>query len=154
MAPQLLIDASVVVKWKLTSEPQAAEALELLVDWEQGTIEACVPDQLFAELVNAMLGSYRKHPPRLTQTEAQDALQDLLSSPFTVFKSTGRGLLARAFAIAAQHHQRAYDSIYIALAERKHVEFWTGDQRLYNALHLHYPFVRWIGNYQRKRPGP
>jgi predicted nucleic acid-binding protein len=36
----------------------------------------------------------------------------------------------------------AYDSFYLALAEQLGCEFWTADQRLYNAANR--PWVRWL----------
>jgi predicted nucleic acid-binding protein len=153
-APRLLADCSTVAKWKLTAEDYAADAAEMLSDWEAGAIQVCVPDQLFPELASALLGSYRRHSPRLTQAEAREALDDLLPSPFTIYRTRGRKLLLRAFDIATQFNLRVYDCIYVALAERKRIEFWTADERLHNALHLHFPFVRWIAQYQRKRPSP
>jgi predicted nucleic acid-binding protein len=48
------------------------------------------------------------------------------------------------------NQQRAYDCLYVALAERDGIELWTGDERLYNALHAQHPFVRWIADYQRR----
>jgi hypothetical protein len=65
------------------------------------------------------------------------------------FRKAGR---RRAFIIAQRFQQRAYDCLYVALAEQQGVEFWTGDRRLYNALPTHYVFVQWIGDYQRQRP--
>jgi hypothetical protein len=41
----------------------------------------------------------------------------------------------------------------VALAERDGVELWTGDERLYNALHAQYPSVRWIADYQPRGAG-
>jgi len=151
LAPEILADCSIIAKWKLTTEDFATEAAEILDDWEQGAVQICVPDQLFAELVSALLSSSRKHPPRLTQAEAKDALSDLLNSPFTIFQTRGRKLLLRAFDIAVQFNLRVYDCIYVALAERKRIELWTADERLYNALHATFPFVRWIAHYQRRR---
>jgi predicted nucleic acid-binding protein len=40
----------------------------------------------------------------------------------------------------------------VAIAERKRIEFWAGDQRLFNALHGAFPLVRWIGDYRPLRP--
>ncbi len=154
VAPKILADCSTVAKWKLTTEQYAAQAAELLEDWENGAVQVCVPDQLFAELASAMLGSSRKHPPRLTQAEGRDALSDLLPSPFTIFRTRGRKLLLRAFDIALQFNLRVYDCIYVALAERKRIEFWTADERLYNSLHSAFPFVHWIAHYQRRRLSP
>jgi predicted nucleic acid-binding protein len=150
--PRLLADCSVVMKWKLTSEPHASQARELLLDWKYPAVEVCVPDQLLTELANALLGAFRKPPPRLTPVEAREALQGFLDMPFTIYKSTGKGTLIRAFEIAQQYNQRAYDCVYVALAERKHIEFWTGDERLYNALHSRFSFIHAIGDYRRRRP--
>jgi predicted nucleic acid-binding protein len=38
----------------------------------------------------------------------------------------------------------AYDSFYLALAEQLGCEFWTADERLYNAANR--PWVRWLAN--------
>jgi predicted nucleic acid-binding protein len=153
-AQRLLADCSTVAKWKLTMEDHAAQAAELLADWEYGAVQVCVPDQLLPELVSAFLGSFRRHPPRLTEAEARAALEDLLSSPFTIFQTKGRKLLLRAYELAAQFNLRAYDSIYVALGERKRIEFWTADERLYNSLHGQFPSVRWIAHYRRRRSPP
>ncbi len=150
--PCLLADCSVVLKWKLIAEPHANHARELLRDWEQDAIEVCVPDQLLTEIASAVLSATRKHPPRLTPAEATQTLQELLDMPFTIFKSTGKKILARALEIAHRHNQRVYDCVYVALAERKHVELWTGDVRLYNAFHTVFPFIRKIADYTCRRP--
>jgi hypothetical protein len=48
-------------------------------------------------------------------------------------------------------NQRIYDCFYVALAEREGVNFWTGDERLYNALATHLPFIRFIADYKPLR---
>ncbi len=73
-----------------------------------------------------------------------------MAFPFTLYKTTPK-LVSRAFEIAVPSHQHAYDCIYVAVAEAKKLEFWTGDERLYNALHSTFPFIRRIAHYQRKR---
>jgi predicted nucleic acid-binding protein len=81
--------------------------------------------------------------------EAEDAIRDLLALPLVLF-DVGP-ILVRAFEIAQMHNQRSYDCIYIAVAEWEGRELWTGDQRLYNVLHTHFAFVRWVGDYRRRR---
>jgi predicted nucleic acid-binding protein len=149
-----MIDASVAVKWKLRSEPHDAEAHELYRDWQEGVFEVCIPDQTLAEVANALLRACRKHPPQLTPDEAQDGLRELLNLPFSVRRSSARRTITRAFEIARQYNQRVYDCIYVALAERTQVEFWTDDDRLYNALHGAFPFIRRLADYTRRRPTP
>jgi predicted nucleic acid-binding protein len=144
---RLAVDCSLVVKWKTTDEDYAAQAEELLLDWQTRRVEVCAPILLQAEVMSAFLRAHRRG--RVSRTEAEEAIRDLLALPFVLFDVAP--ILVRAFAIAQAHNQRSYDCIYIAVSEREGMELWTGDQRLYNALHTHFAFVRWIGDYQRRR---
>lgn len=146
---RLLVDCSVVVKWKVTAEPFAAQARELMLDGEHEAVEICAPDQLRAEVMNAFLRAYRRQRLRLDESKA--AVRELLAFPLTLYKTTPR-VIARGFDIAVQSHQHAYDCIYVALAEGKGIKFWTGDERLFNSLHSTFPFIHRIADYQRKRP--
>jgi predicted nucleic acid-binding protein len=57
-------------------------------------------------------------------------------------------LLRRAYELATQFNRpTAYDSQYLAVAERLNCEFWTADQRLFNAAHEQLPWVKWVGNF-------
>ena len=98
--------------------------------------------------MSAFLRAHRRG--RVSKEEAKEAIQALLRLSFVLFDVA---LIAtRAFEIAQQYNQRSYDCFYVALAEREGVELWTGDQRLYNALHSHIGFVCWIAEYQQTRP--
>ena len=144
---RLVVDCSVVVKWRIPTEDHTAAAEELLLDWEHQAVEVSVPNHFQSEVISAFLRAYRRD--RITADEAREAIRDLLALPFVLCEVA---LLAeRAFTMAQSHQQRAYDCLYVALAERDGVELWTGDERLYNALHVHYPCVRWIADYQRRR---
>lgn len=58
-------------------------------------------------------------------------------------------LLRRAFEIAVQFNRpTAYDSQYLAVAERLECEFWTADERLFNAVNQQLAWVKWIGNFK------
>jgi predicted nucleic acid-binding protein len=138
----------VVVKWKIATEDHAAEATELFLDWEHQVIEVCAPNHLQSEVTSAFVRAHRRG--RLTATEAREAIVELLALPFVL--SDVAPLADRTFILAQQHNQRAYDCLYAALAEREQAELWTGDRRLYNALHPHYAWVRWIADYRRRRP--
>ncbi|MCH8294411.1 type II toxin-antitoxin system VapC family toxin [Candidatus Poribacteria bacterium] len=144
---RLVVDCSVIVKWKITTEDYADEAEELLLDWQNRAVELCAPNLLQSEVMSAFLRAHRRG--RVSEAEAKNAIRDLLALPFLLFDAAS--IATRAFEIAQQHNQRAYDCIYVALAEREGVELWTGDRRLYNVLHFHFASVRWIEDYQRKR---
>jgi len=141
---RVVVDCSVVVKWKILTEDHAAAAEALLGDWEQQVVDVLVPNHFPSEVISAFLRASRRG--RLTTDEAREAIRDLLALPFVLCDVTA--LADRAFTIAHQRQQRAYDCLYVALAEREGSELWTGDERLYNALHTQYPFVRWIADYQ------
>jgi predicted nucleic acid-binding protein len=83
-------------------------------------------------------------------TEAQyapDILRKLLDFPVTTYFDMA--LARRAYALATRHNRpTAYDSQYHALAERFNCQFWTADQKYYNALHAHEPRVQFIGTDQ------
>ncbi len=142
---KLVVDCSVVVKWKLTAEDYASEAEELLLDWQNQSLELCAPNLLQSEVMSAFLRAHRRG--RMSESEAMDAIRDLLELPFLLFDVAP--IVVTAFEIAQQYSQRSYDCIYVALARREGMELWTGDRRLYNALSPHVTFVRWIGDYQR-----
>jgi predicted nucleic acid-binding protein len=144
---RLVVDCSIVVKWKITAEDYAAEAEECLLDWQKQAVEICAPNLLQSEVMSAFLRAHRRG--RVTDAVARAAIQDLLALPFLLFEVAP--LVMAAFEIAQQHNQRSYDCIYVALAVREGIELWTGDQRLYNALRAHFACVRWIADYQRKR---
>ena len=149
-APQRLMpDCSVLVKWEIPSEANAAEARELMLDWRAGVVYLCAPDQLRTEIIAAFLKALRQR--RLTEDEAREAIRRSFALALKYYKTTPR-VLQSAFDIAWQYGLRPYDCIYVAMAERKKVEFWTGDQRLVNALGAAYPFIHWIGDYEKRRP--
>ena len=150
---RLVVDCSVVVKWKISTEDHAAAAEALFGDWERHVVDMLVPNHFPSEVISAFLRASRRG--RITADEAREAIRDLLALPFVLCDVTA--LADRAFIIAHQHQQRAYDCLYVALAERDGVELWTGDERLYNALHAQHPLVRWIADYQSQwlgEPGP
>jgi predicted nucleic acid-binding protein len=146
---RLVVDCSVVVKWKIPTEDHAAAAEALFGDWEHQVVDVLVPNHFTSEVISAFLRAARRG--RLTTDEAREAIRDLLALPFVLYDVTT--LADRAFTIAHQHQQRAYDCLYVALAEREEIELWTGDERLYNALNVQHPFVRWIADYQPRWSG-
>jgi len=145
---RLVVDCSVVVKWKIPLEDHAAAAEQILLDWEHQAVEVFAPNHLQSEIISAFLRAHRRG--RITEEEAREAIQDLLALPFVLFDVAP--IAERAFAMARQHNQGAYDCLYVALAEREGGALWTGDRRLYNALHASFGCVRWIGDYQSQRP--
>ena len=146
----LVVDCSVLSKWELPEEEHVAQAMELMGDWLADAVAFRCPDLLPSEIGSPFLRAVRRN--RITAAEATVSIQNLLNVECDLQPSSP--LVPRTFEIARQHNQRIYDRFYVALAEREGIEFWTSDQRLYNALHAQFPFVRFIADYTSLRPIP
>jgi predicted nucleic acid-binding protein len=138
------------MKWELPGEDYATEALEVFHDWQAGVVLLHSPDLLTSEIGSAFLRALRRG--RVTLAQSQAGIQGLLQIAYVLHPS--EWLVQRAFEIAHQYNQRIYDCFYVALAEREGIDFWTGDMRIYNALRIHFPFIRFIADYTPLRPVP
>jgi predicted nucleic acid-binding protein len=142
----------VLVKWELSTEEYTSKAMELFRDWQAGAMAMHAPDLLLSEIGSTFLRAVRRG--RLTPAQARASIDGLLMFPYILHDS--RPLVPRAFEIAHQLNQRIYDCFYVALAEREGMNFWTSDERFYNALQAHFSCVRFIAHYtpQRVLPSP
>lgn len=88
---------------------------------------------------------------RITLNDAEEMLRGLLREPVEPFAD--EPLLRRAYEFATEYNRpTAYDSLYLALAERLDCEFWTADLRLFNAVSTKLTWVKWIGNFELPQP--
>jgi predicted nucleic acid-binding protein len=75
-----------------------------------------------------------------TPEQAKLALKTLLYYPLTTIVDAA--LLQRAYELATQFDRlTAYDAQYLAVAERYHCDFWTADERLFNAVTASLPNI-------------
>jgi predicted nucleic acid-binding protein len=79
-------------------------------------------------------GLYRySRAGQITQDEAEQLLERALNLGIRFYGDAD--LHRQALDIAIRHNLPAtYDAHYLALAERLGIEFWTADQRLFNAV--------------------
>lgn len=139
---RVVVDNSFAMAWVLIERyTQAADAR--LLAWVQAGVARLAPALLASEAASTC----RKH--RLSgqladEATARRALTTVLSAVTIV---PDDALLAqRALEVSGLiGAPRAYDSTYVALAEREACELWTGDRRLHNAARRRFPFVRWVG---------
>lgn len=80
-----------------------------------------------------------------TPEEAQTALNTLLSYPVELYFD--EALLKRGYELATEYNRpTAYDAQYLAVAEHLSCEFWSADERLFNAVKNRFASIRWLGN--------
>jgi predicted nucleic acid-binding protein len=123
----LVVDASVALKWFLSEEPLAGQALAVLQDG--ATLIA--PDFLVAEVCNGAWRSARLG--RISQAQVGEIAASL--PRFFDALVTAAELAARAVAIAGQLDHPVYDCFYLALAEQEQANFVTADMQLVGKVH-------------------
>jgi predicted nucleic acid-binding protein len=137
---RVCVDASLVLHLILPDERDpGTEAL--WQGWAAAGIEVIGPALLYAEVTSVI--RLRVVTGRLTADEGEAA--------FAAFNGLGIArvdrddLHLRAWQLAKQYQtRRAYDMLYLALAQLEDLELWTGDERLVNTIGGRDPRVRWV----------
>ena len=142
MTSWVVLDSSIALATVLP-ERFSQEAIALIASLTGQQIHIAVPTLFHYEIIAVL----RKHAYRgvLTAEEAESKCDLLLAQP--VETMIDDALLRRGLALATQFNRpTAYDAQYLAVAERLGCDFWTADERLYNAVNTQLPWVRWLGN--------
>jgi predicted nucleic acid-binding protein len=139
---KLVVDASVAIKWlpPFQQEPLVSEAQLLLDRWEQGLIELIAPDLIWTEIANVHWRAVRRN--KCSSGDAQASLGIMHEQQLPTVPS--EPLIDLALRMALLYGRTAYDSLYVALADKLKSDFVTADQKLVNALAGHFP-VKWLG---------
>jgi predicted nucleic acid-binding protein len=136
----MIVDASVVLASFFPDEEQE-QAQAVIRDHVAGRVQLAAPTLLLYEVTNAVLQAVRR--ARITDEQAADIL--------TSFEGLGVTLVPvawqRMLPLARRFDRSAYDAAYLALAEATNQHLVTGDERMYNAVHEHLPWVKWLGDY-------
>ena len=149
-AEKLVVDASVCLKWQFEDEPDSGPASVLLDDICERRIAALAPALLTFEILNALYAAVRKK--RVLPEDAVLASRYLLAIPVQCVDV--RSYAQKIVEFAIQYERSCYDSAYVVLADVLTVPFYTGDQKLFNALRERVPHVKWIGDYASSLGSP
>jgi predicted nucleic acid-binding protein len=144
MTSPICVDSGIALKLIL-NEPDSPKAETLWRSWLSANRRLVAPP-LFPIEITAVI---RKHVHRglITQTYGVAALHKALD--FKVSLVSYPDLQLHAYELATQFNRpTAYDAHYLAVARQLGCDFWTADERLYNAVRLLVPWVRWLGAYQ------
>jgi predicted nucleic acid-binding protein len=133
------VDASLVLHFVLPDE-RDLHTEALWQQWSTTGVSVLGPMLLYAEVTSVL--RLRVATGRLTADEGEAA--------FTAFNALGIAkvdrddLHIRAWRLAQQFQtRRAYDMMYLALAQIEDLALWTGDERLVNTLGGRDPRVKW-----------
>jgi len=117
-----VVDASLVAMWVL-AEAHSPRALALASDWARADVQAVAPCFMMAEVTSALYKRVRRG--ELSITQAQEALEVVRG--FGVQLEEEPELHRRALELAHRlDRSTPYDAHYLALAELRGCEAWTG----------------------------
>lgn len=135
------VDASFALKLVLAEE-DSEKARMLWESWIKSDVEILAPPLLLYEGASAIRGLvYRK---MLTLEKGDLAFRALQAQAITF--SSPPEIHDKAWNLAKMLNQpKVYDCHYLALAELSNCEFWTADERLFNAVKKQLRWVKWIG---------
>ncbi|MEX2246940.1 MAG: type II toxin-antitoxin system VapC family toxin [Dehalococcoidia bacterium] len=141
MTDPLVVDASAALKWVLAEEhSDSARSLLRGALTEDRSIVA--PPLLPGEATNAIYQRQRRK--HISPREADRALATFLAFPIHLLSPVD--LHNQALELARRYHLPAtYDAQYLVVALSLGADFWTADEKLYNALPRSLRWVHWIG---------
>jgi predicted nucleic acid-binding protein len=144
MAAVVVSDSGILLSNYL-SVPLRGKAKAILDYWDQNGTKLVAPTLFQYEIVAVIRKEV--HFKRITAERGLRLRDALLAKPVQLYFD--EALLKRAYEIATQYGRpTAYDTQYVALAERLGCDFWTNDQRLFNALSQQIvPNVYYLGNF-------
>lgn len=126
-AKEIILDASVVVKW-FSTEEDADLAIKIRDEHVAGRLTIVCPDLLLYEIPNAL-----RYNPGFSTDDIKDAIKDLVDLDLDLI-APNEETLGKAVEHAFKRDITVYDSCYLGLAELLGLEFVTGDKKLYGRV--------------------
>lgn len=141
----VVVDANILIAYGLADEPLHTQATQILSTW-QTVGERLTAPRLFRSEITAVI---RKavYQQRINPEQGRLMLSQLLIYPLEFHEDDM--MLKEAYELAVRFNRpRAYDTQYMALAERLDCELWTADERLVNSTQGQFKRIRWLGNWK------
>ena len=143
MTSCVVSDSGIVLATVLV-EPYSPQAKALLRLWHAQNVQLFAPTLFRYEIVAVV----RKYVHRSIVTpDAGVRIRDtLMAEPVQLMIDDA--LLRRGYELATRFNRpTAYDAQYLAVAERLQCDFWTADERLFNAVKQDFAWVKWLGDF-------
>lgn len=142
---QVVIDASVVLKWYLADEKYGHAALGLLEDYLSDEVDILAPSILEYEVINGLIIAQKRG--RIKEKMILQAIEGFVNLEISI-----RDL--HLFYPKVLHFCRifrlsAYDASYLALADEEGISLVTADQGLYNIVKKELKWVKWLGEVKK-----
>ncbi len=140
---QVVMDASVVLKWYLSDEGDSPAALDLLNRYISGELEIMAPALLQYEVINGLMVARKSG--RIPEEIILSAIEAFVKLELRLLGLSDH--YSRILYYCKTYRRSAYDASYLALAEAEQIPFVTADERLYNAVKKELNWVKWLGEH-------
>jgi len=140
---RLVIDASLAV-WAVVPAIAPFDTLALIRGWREENVQLLSPSLFLSESTSAIRRLV--HGGLISAEEGTNALTDLLDLAVDIIQENDEHCKA-AFRWAELLDQaKAYDGVYLAVAEESGIELWTADECLARSAQVrNIDWVRWVG---------
>ena len=130
-ATEVVVDASIVVKW-FVEEEGSGKSLKLRDRYIEGKIRIIAPELMIFETLNAL---YYKR--LFSEEELKQISEALEAYSFTLYSLRGE-YANKALEVAFKNDITIYDASYIALAIIRNTHVYTADEELIRKLKYEY----------------
>ena len=139
----IVIDSNIAI-WTVLPTLRSIDPSPHLTRWYQAEVQLVAPAHWLAECISVVRINVQRR--QLTMAQGRAALEDIFALQVQILPIT-EAIGRSAFDWAERLNQaRAYDALYLALAESLPAELWTADRRLVDrARQIGVTWVRWSG---------
>lgn len=137
---QVVIDASVVLKWYLDDEELGTKALNILTHYVSGDINLMAPSLIEYEVMNGLKIAQKRG--RIDKESLLSGIEGFFNLEITVFNASH--FSNKILDILSFFDISSYDASYLALAENEKSPFVTADKVLYNKVHRKLKYIKWL----------
>ncbi|RLB06547.1 MAG: hypothetical protein DRG50_05375 [Deltaproteobacteria bacterium] len=139
---QVVIDASVVLRWYLSDEEYGPYALKLLDRYVTGELTLLAPSLLEYEVANGLIIAWRRG--RIEEGRLLLAMEGFFDLGIKL-KGISH-LYPKLLYYCKVYNCSAYDASYLALAEQEEISLITADKKVFSATAEDLPWVKWLGD--------
>ena len=144
MSKTVVIDANIALKWVL-DEDDSNIAIALLAEWKREKTVVLAPSLLIYEVSNILHREIRAK--KMSNDIAQRGINMILRT-VVVASPNEPALYLRAMALSERFGlPAAYDTQYLALAEREECELWTEDTKLRRTVQNEFEWIKTLSDY-------
>jgi len=143
MTSWVVADSSIFLA-SVLQEGLTPKARALIKFWATTNVILAAPSLFQYEIIAVLRKNV--YQGRLSLEESIKARDILLSQPMQFMLDDD--LMRRAYDLSTRFNRpTAYDSQYLAVAQRLGCDFWTVDERLYNSVANDLGWVKWLGTF-------